>query len=165
MAGDAVDARGTAHTIERVGSRQVIIDTSAILAILFGEPDAARYEEAIAMALAACSYPGSKVAALLRTASDLFLSNSRENWNRGCHLFTATGKPDVPGNQASIELGINPGVALRPRVPGKADCRPPRTGGASEIEHIPLARARVAERLGDCSSGRMRLAPHSSVLN
>ena len=28
----------------------MIIDTSAILAILFGEPDAARYEEAIAMA-------------------------------------------------------------------------------------------------------------------
>ncbi len=28
----------------------MIIDTSAVLAILFGEPDAARYEEAIAMA-------------------------------------------------------------------------------------------------------------------
>lgn len=68
----------------------MIIDTSAVLAILFGEPDAARYEEAIAMA-----WPRRMSVAALLEAAMVVESRGGTAAGRELDLFLET---------ASIEL-------------------------------------------------------------
>ncbi len=68
----------------------MIIDTSAVLAILFGEPDAARYEEAIAMA-----WPRRMSVAALLEAAMVVESRGGIEAGRELDLFLET---------ASIEL-------------------------------------------------------------